>query len=429
MGTERIVDASGVAPRHGKLKRHHPMRSALGYIAMAMAIVLVATIGTAGITVWQLTSRIDTVDIADGETVTPPEFANQKGAFNVLLVGSDTREGQDATNDSHDGPELNDVTMLLHVHEDHQGATVISFPRDLILDFPACPSVEEGEPDVPEQYGAQFNTALATGGLGCVAHVVESITGLEIPYAAKITFDGVINMSTAVGGVPVCFSGAVQDPWSGLDIPEAGTYELEGEQALQFLRTRHGVGDGSDLSRIASQRVFLSALLRKAQSDEVLGNLSSLYNIAQVATENMQLSTSLNDLGTIVGMANVMRKIPLDTMQFVTYPTVPLDQRVAPDFYTAEIMMELVRNDEPIPLDPDDLGGGADDGETGTSDEPVDPTDTEAPADPTDPTDPATEDPTQTDPNSIDGMVDGQNAEQETCVVPYGFVEEPVGGF
>ena len=427
MGTERIVDASGAVPRHGKQARHRPVRAALGYIAMAMAVVLVATIGTVGITVWQLTSRIDTVDIAGDETVKPPEFANQKGAFNVLLVGSDTREGQDATNDSHDGPELNDVTMLLHVHEDHQGATVISFPRDLILDFPTCPGLEEGDPEVPEQYGVQFNTALATGGLGCVVNVVESMTGLEIPYAAKITFDGVINMSSAVGGVPVCFAGPVQDPWSGLDIPEAGTYELEGEQALQFLRTRHGVGDGSDLSRIASQRVFLSALLRKAQSDEVLGNLSSLYNIARVATENMQLSTSLNDLGTIVGMANTMRGIPLDTMQFVTYPTVPLDQRVAPDYYTAEIMMELVRNDEPIPLDPDDLGGGADTDptESGDPSESADPAESET-ADPADPTE---SEPEPTDQTGIEGMVDGQNAEQETCVVPYGYVEDPVSGF
>lgn len=421
MREPRVIDAREVRPRHGRLRRHRPLRSALAVAAMALSAMLVAGIGVVAFSVLQFSSNLETIDLAGGDHPLP-EFENQRGAFSVLVVGSDTRDGQQSTNAVHPGQELNDVTMLLHVHEDHQGATVVSFPRDLIVDFPTCPATGEDGIEVPAASGVQLNTALHRGGLPCAVALIESMTGLQIPYVAKITFDGVINMSTAVGGVPVCFAGPIDDPWSDLQIPAAGTYELEGEQALQFLRSRHGVGDGSDLARISSQRVFLSALIRKVQSDEVLGNFGSLYQIAQVASQNMTLSTSLSDPATMVGMANVLRKIPLETMQFVTYPTVPLGQRVAPDYYTADIMMELIRNDQEVPLDPSQLGAGS--AET-ASPEPGD-----APAD--DPQQSPSADPAATDApdasaapdedlTGIEGRIDGQSAEQESCVVPFGW--------
>lgn len=405
-GTQ-IVNAQGVTPRHGKLKPHRPVRRMLSYVAMALSAVLVATVGIAGISFWQFSSNLDTVDLSIGTDTEIPQFENQQGAFNVLVVGSDTRQDQgSADNSEHDG-ELNDVTMLLHVHEDHKGATVISFPRDLLVDFPTCPPLEEGGYEVPPASGVQFNTALERGGLACVAALVESMTGLEIPYVAMITFDGVINMSTAVGGVPVCFAGPINDRRSKLDIPEAGTYDLEGEDALALLRTRYGIGDGSDLSRINSQQIFLSALIRKIQSDEVLGSFTSLYRMAQVATENMTLSTSLNDLQTMVGMANVLRKIPLSTMQFVTYPTQPAGNRLVPDYYTADLMMELVREDRVIPLDPADIG----------NEETEEPEDSESPS----PSEESEEPEPSEDPTGIEGMVDGQNAEDDSCILPYGY--------
>lgn len=409
----RVIDAKGATPRHGKLKPHRPVRRLLSYTAMGLAAVLVATVGVATFSVWRLSSNLETVDLSIGNDTEIPQFQNQQGAFNVLVVGSDSRENQESADSSeHDG-ELNDVTMLLHVHEDHQGATVISFPRDLLVDFPTCPPQEEGGFEVPPGSGAQLNTALERGGLPCAVALIESMTGLEIPYVAKITFDGVINMSTAVGGVPVCFAGAISDRRSGLEIPEAGTFDLEGEDALAFLRTRYGIGDGSDLSRISAQRVFMSSLVRKIQSDEVLGSFTSLYRIAQVASENMTLSTSLSDPTTMVGMANVLRQIPLETMQFVTYPVQPAGNRVIPDYYTAGLMMEMVRNDEVIPLDPSELGSGSRESED--PEETSEPSESESPS-PTEEVD----DPEASEPTGLEGLIDGQNAEQESCVVPYG---------
>ncbi|MBK0297254.1 LCP family protein, partial [Bacillus sp. S34] len=73
-------------------------------------------------------------------------------------------------------------------------------------------------------------------------------------------------------------------------------------QALAFLRSRHGVGDGSDLGRISSQQVFLSSLLRTVKSNDTLTSPTTLYKLARAAASNMQLSQSLNDVGTMVQM-------------------------------------------------------------------------------------------------------------------------------
>lgn len=359
MAKPKIVDVPFVAPRHGRLGRRHPLRRLFKYLALGVAVVVVAAVGVVGITLLQFQGSITTVDLptADGE---PPNFAEQEGGFNVLLVGSDSREGQSSVADGYEGGSLNDVTMLLHVSEDHSRATVVSFPRDLIVSFPSCPATDESDGEIPAAYEQQFNTALDRGGLACVAAVVTDLTGLEVPYAALIDFDGVVAMSSAVGGVPVCFAGPIHDPYTGLEIEEAGTYDLEGQQALQFLRSRHGVGDGSDLSRISSQQVFLSSLIRQLQSDAVLTDVTRLYQLAQVATENMTLSSSLNDLGTMVSMARVLADIPLDTMQFIQYPTASRgDGRVVPVEGTADEVMALIAADEEVLLDEESTGEGS----------------------------------------------------------------------
>lgn len=309
---------------------------------------------------------------------------------------------------------LNDVTMLLHVSDDHQLARVVSFPRDLIVDFPACEDPETGETQ-PAVTGIQFNQALSRGGLSCVAEVVSDMTGMPVPYAAMITFQGVISMSSAVGGVPVCFAGPIDDRWTGLEIPAAGTYELEGAQALAFLRSRHGVGDGSDLARISSQQVFLSSLVRTLQSDAVLTDLTKLYGISQVALENMTLSSGLADIGTMVSMARVLADIPLETMQFVVYPNALSGNRVYPIEDAAEELMRRIRLDLPIELGEDSLGVGSTQETPTPTPEPGEPLPTETP----EPTETPGATPTPTPTDGLEGVV-GQDASQESCVVPFG---------
>ena len=140
--------------------------------------------------------------------------------------------------------------MLLHISEDHTSATVVSFPRDMFVNIPGCIDTDGSEIYASAQ---KINTTYFYGGLPCTVKTVENITGLTIPFAAEIEFYGVVGLSNALGGVTVCVAEEIQDDYTGLYLTP-GEHTLQGMDALQFLRTRHGVGDGSDITRISISR-------------------------------------------------------------------------------------------------------------------------------------------------------------------------------
>ncbi len=291
-------------------------------LSVATVVVLISCLAVGSIAVAQLATNIDTVALAgEGmpDEVIPdaPALGSFEGGFNLLVVGSDVCDVEGGCPDRE--AELNDVTMLVHVSDDHTSAVAVSIPRDLVVPIPACP-MEDGSGSYPAISAQAINTTLGYGGLACTVLTVEQLTGLDIPYAGLITFSGVIHMSTAVGGVPVCIDGPIDDRYSGFRRDEAGEYTLAGQDALNFLRTRHGVGDGSDLGRISSQQVFLSSLVRTIKSDSTLTDITKLYGLAQAATSNMQLSSYLAPLNTMVSMALVLKDIPLERITFVQYP-------------------------------------------------------------------------------------------------------------
>ena len=319
--------------------------------AFALVGVLVASAGlVAGLTVQNLQSSLETVELPGAPAPILPTIGEIDGGFNVLVVGSDSREGQGEGFEYVD-TELNDVNLLVHVSENHDHAVVVSFPRDLLLDVPACvqPNGSESKP----REMAPLNTTMSIGGLPCVVSTLEQATGLDIGYAGLMTFAGVAQLSTAVGGVEICVDAPLVDPWSGINLPEAGFHTLEGYEALAFLRTRKGVGDGSDLSRISSQQVYMSALVRTLQADGVLNDVGKLYGLAQVAANTMVLSTSLGSLDVMVAMARALRGIPNDRIVFIQYPVLDADPelhpgRVIPNHVLAQTVLERLQSDEPF---------------------------------------------------------------------------------
>jgi len=312
--------------RHGRLRRSRAVGAVFRTIGIALAVVLVSTVAVAGIVVTRLTGSIHAgvhLQHLSGATA-PPGVAAISGGVNLLLVGTDTRTGQgsefsDKANlAGSSGAGNNDVTILLHIAQDHRSAMVVSFPRDLILNLPPCPAPNGGY--YPASSNRMLNATLARGGLSCPVLTIEKLTGVTIPYAASISFDGVAAMSNAVGGVTVCVAHSMNDPYTGIFL-SAGDHTLQGDQALAFVRSRHGVGDGSDLGRISSQEVFLSALARKIESDGVLKNPLELYSLASAATQNMQLSDSLSGLDTMVSVALALKSVPLENIVMIQYPT------------------------------------------------------------------------------------------------------------
>jgi LCP family protein required for cell wall assembly len=351
--------APGIA-RHGRLRRPSGARTAVKALAAATAVVIASTGSVAAFAAWDLARTVEanSVDISDGQAP-PPSIGGIDGGANILLVGGDTREGQGdgfGTGVGVATGNLNDVTMLLHISEDHTRATVVSFPRDMLVDMPTCVGPDGAE--VAASSGVQINEALKRGGLPCVARAVEAITGLDVPYGGVIQFNGVIGMSNAVGGVPVCIANRILDPKTDLDL-QPGVRVLEGRQAVQFLRTRHGVGDGSDIDRISNQQVFLSALLRTITATDTLTNPAKLYGIARAAVDNMVLSTSLDSPAAITSLALTVKEIPLDRFTFVQYPSIRLEsQRVAQDVVNGDEMIRLIAADADFSLAPGSTGKG-----------------------------------------------------------------------
>ncbi|MDI2098954.1 LCP family protein [Ruicaihuangia caeni] len=409
---------NAVTPRHARRRRHRAWPALLKGVAAVLSVVLVSGVSVATVTAAQFASNLDTVDLASGQGAPLPQIGEFDGGFNILLVGSDSREGREEAF-GYTGSELNDVNILVHVANDHSSAVVVSIPRDLVVPVPACPD-PHGEGELSPMRAQPINSTLGHGGLACTVLTVEELTGLSIPYAGLITFDGVAMMSSAVGGVDVCIDAPIYDRYTGLDLPTAGNHTLVGYQALAFLRSRHGVGDGSDLGRISSQQVYMSSLVRTLKSSDTLTNPGKLYNIAKTATESMTLSTSLANLDTMVSMANVLRKLDLEKVVFVQYPgTTGLggvyEGKVAPIKSQADALMAKLQNDELFALE----------GKTGVGStlapgsEPTEPTETAAPAPEGEGAETATPTPTESasptpEPEVLEGVL-GQTAAQQTC--------------
>ncbi|MEA9985545.1 LCP family protein [Subtercola sp. RTI3] len=412
--------------KHGRRPTQSPVATAAKIFLACIVVLAVSSTSVAAIAVWQTVGRIKPgIQLAQlpGSTAAAiPSVGAIDGEVNLLLVGTDTRTNQgtgftdSANQNASSGVGNNDVTMLLHVSADHTNATVISIPRDLMVPVPECPD-PSGKGTVDATDLAMFNTTLSRGGLSCTVLTVEKMTGLSIPYAAVISFDGVIAMSNAVGGVSVCLATPVTDAYTGLDLA-AGEQTLVGDEALAFVRSRHGVGDGSDLGRISNQQVFLSSLMRKITSAGVLANPISLYSLANAALSNMQFSTTLTDPTALVSIALALKNVSLSSLVFVQYPAVtdPDDvNRVIPDATAAKLLNTALQQNKPITLTgKTGIAAEADPSAAATATPAATGTPTPTPTE----TGAATPTPTPTSTSvSLPTNVSGQTAAEQTCTV------------
>lgn len=402
------------SPRHAAQAVRRPWGTILRAVGLSLAVALVSSSSIAGIVAWKITSSINSVSLA-GEDIKLSGIGAMKGAFNVLIVGSDTRIGQPSKfGGEAAGATLNDVNIVVHVSEDHSRAVAVSVPRDLVVPIPSCPR-EDGSGMNASMAAQPINVALYYGGLACAVLTAENLTGLTIDYAGLITFNGVASLATAIGGVDVCVNAAVDDPYTGLKFPEKGTYNISGWEALAFLRSRHGVGDGSDLGRISSQQVYLSSLVRKVQDEGVLLDPAKVYGLASVAASSMTLSNSLSSLDTMAAMALVLKDIPRENIMFVQYPSMTglggvYAGKVAPVRDLAETLFAAIREDTPFRLDKDATGVGSEIEATGVGSE-TGATDVES----------EINDKTQKKGSGeILSGIQGQSAAQNTCSVSYG---------
>jgi LCP family protein required for cell wall assembly len=270
-------------------------------------------------------------------------------AMNILLLGSDTREGSNAKygRSLKNEPPRSDTMILLHLSPGGGQAMGISFPRDLMVRMPSCRNRKGGT--IPASNRAQINSAFTNGGAACVIKTIESISNIRVDHFMQVDFNGFKSITSAVGGVPVCLPKDVNDPQSKLKLTR-GKHVIKGETALAYVRVRHGLGDGSDTDRIKRQQKFMGALASKAMSAGVLSNPKKLYSLMSAVTKSLTTDKELTPQ-VMMDIAQEMQGMTSGKLRFVTVPSGPdpLDKNRVALTSGASPFFSAVRNDKTVP--------------------------------------------------------------------------------
>lgn len=399
--------------QHGQLKRPRAWGQLLGIVGVCIATVAVAGATTGAWVAQDLASTFtDHTFVLDDAPAAPPglsQFANEPA--NILIAGTDNCEPQyaplfgDRCADAGNDGIRSDVLMLVHISAEPRRVTVLSFPRDMLVDIPECKK-EDGSVQ-PAVDGQMINSAFERGGVNCSAKTITALTGLPIAYAASVNWGGVIEITNAIGGVDVCLATAMQDDDSTIDL-QPGTHTLQGPQALAFLRARYSTIDGSDLARIGNQQQYLSSLVRKITSEQVLSDPAKLLRLAHAGLAAIDPSTSLTNPLTLVQMGLAIKNTPTKEYAFIRYPVFPAPQdpnRLVPDEDSATQVLTALQENRTFTFT------AADQGQTSPqSDAPVDPaavgSDSEAPPAQT---------PAPADAVVLPEQVQGNSADTATC--------------
>ncbi|MFD5428602.1 LCP family protein [Streptomyces sp. NPDC127084] len=297
---------------------------------------------------FKLNGNIQGVDInAQLGTDRPDDVDN--GSMDILVLGSDSRAGDNSKYGTDEGSARSDTAMIVHVYEGHKKAAVVSVPRDTLIDRPDCTDGDGN--DVRGQSRAMFNTAYQVGGPACAVKTVEQMSGIRMDHYIEVDFSGFQEIIDELGGVKVTTNKAIKDSKSHLDL-EPGTHTLDGEQALALVRTRKTVGDGSDLGRIQLQQAFIKALIQQVKSVGVLSSPDKLYGLADSATKAITPDSDLDSVPELTGFARGLKGLGADDVNMITLP-VQYDKidpnRVSPLEKQSQQVWKALAADQPIP--------------------------------------------------------------------------------
>ena len=260
-------------------------------------------------------------NIANGEAIThtaeKPEYEGERGPLNVLVMGSDSREGESNDLESAGATdERSDTTILIHVSADRKDAYGVSLPRDAVIDRPDCRV--KGE-TVPGEQAAMFNTAFTVGGAQCTIQTVEELTGIYIDHFVTVDFNGFKDMVDAVGGVEVCIPKDVDDDEVDIHL-DAGTQELTGQDALNYVRERHVLSLTGDIGRMKRQQAFIASMVNKVMSAGTLSRPDQVYSFLDAATDSIAVDEDLDSLGALFDLVTQFKDTGLARIKFVTVP-------------------------------------------------------------------------------------------------------------
>ena len=271
---------------HYSAKTNHRMsrggKIALGIAIALLSLVLIAAIAVA-VYIFVLSGKMQPSSTlpAPGEPVAEISFDEP---FYMMLIGSDERVDDESMG------ARTDTNIVARIDAPNNTVTLISIPRDTMIQL--------------DGHGTQkFNAAFAFGGVTSTIEEAEDLLGVDIPYYAIVSFDGLVDLVDSVGGVEVEVRERIDDPDAGDVVIEKGVQHLDGEAALVFARSR-AYADG-DFTRASNQRLLIEAIVEKMLSLNPVELAGAALEAADCITTNMSvqniaaLATQFQSLGDI----------------------------------------------------------------------------------------------------------------------------------
>ncbi|MFJ4784743.1 LCP family protein [Streptomyces sp. NPDC088794] len=341
--------------RHGGGGRSARRFRLLRWFALTLAVLIVGTAGAGYLYYEHLNGNLkkDDLNLGDNKVAAPTPNAAGQTPLNILIIGSDardTKENQElgGARETFGSTPLADVQMLVHLSADRSNMSVVSMPRDTLLKIPKCTDPDDGKVYPASDGRVMTNQSLGRGGPGCTVATWEKLTGVHIDHFMMVDFSGVVSMADAIGGVPVCVDANIHSRdsaghGSGLKL-EKGTTSIKGEQALQWLRTRYGFEDGSDLARAKAQHMYMNSMVRELRENATLSNPGKLRTLAEKATAALTVDPGLDTVKKLYDLSDELRKPAPKRITMTTMPNRYVGARVEPT-EDADQLFRLVRED------------------------------------------------------------------------------------
>jgi len=333
--------------RRAEPKRRHTVLQVLG----ATLIVLVLVTGLGMVYLYRHLNGNLTVLNANDEIVGDrPDKVAVEGPhepLNILVMGEDSRDCKGCDIDGLTGGSgRSDTTILLHLSADRRHAYGVSIPRDTIVDRPECKTDDRV---IPAAAGQMWNAAYAVGGPACTIAQVEHLSGIRIDHFVVVDFASFRSMVDAIGGVEVCIPQTWDDRSHGIYL-KAGTRRISGNQALQYVRIRHGIGNGSDLGRVQRQQAFIGSMAAQVLSSNTLTNPVKVVKFLDAATKGLTVDKGLGNLKKMAGIGMGFKDIGLNKIKFITAPWEydPSNPNRVVLTPAAEKVWKRLRNDKPL---------------------------------------------------------------------------------
>jgi LCP family protein required for cell wall assembly len=342
------------AREHGPaLRRRRLARWVRTVLVVLSALTLLVT-GYGWSVYRQLNSSLVTSDV-----IAPAAAAD--GATDILLVGLDSRTDangnplpQQVFDALHAGPDTGtmntDTLILVRIPNDpKKPSTAVSIPRDSYVNIPGygthkinsayarAATTERTRLAAQGVTGPALDQQANQAGRRSLIATVEQLTGASVDHYAEVNLVGFADITTAVGGVPVCLKAPVNDSYSGADFP-AGPQTLEGAPALAFVRQRHGLPRG-DLDRIVRQQAFMASLAHKVLSAGTLTNPAAVSRLITTISQYVVLDHGWD----LLGFASQVQGLTGGNISFRTIPTGTLALPTPSDGVAVQVNPTLVR--------------------------------------------------------------------------------------